>query len=76
MAPQTIDTSGYVARPVAATRTRMSDWNTVQPPGRVPRSANPTFIASALCLEVPPDMGRISPASNSCLISLSRSRVR
>ena len=34
------------------------------------------FAASALCLAVPPAMARISPASNSCLISLSRSSAR
>jgi hypothetical protein len=34
------------------------------------------FAAKALCLDVPPDIARISPASNSCLISLSRSSAR
>jgi hypothetical protein len=73
---QTIETSGYVARPVARTRTRMSDVNTVLPEGRVAASATMMFAARALWRAVPPDIARISPASNSCLTSLSRSSAR
>jgi hypothetical protein len=60
----------------AFSRIRISDWNAVHPEGRVFSRAALILDASALWRGDPPVIAKISPASNSCFSSLSRSYAR